>query len=35
MMNVRNAPVCTLVTILFATVPVATSGVEGSPVEGY
>ena len=34
MMNVRNASVWTLVTILFATVPVATSGVDGgSPVD--
>ena len=33
MMNVRNTSVWTLVTILFATVAVATSGVDGSPVD--
>ena len=32
MMTVRNALVWTLVTMLFATLPVAASGVEGSPV---
>ena len=33
MMNVRNVLVWTLATVLFATVPVATSGVDGSPVD--
>ena len=33
MMTVRDAWVWTLVTVLFATVPVAASGVDGSPVD--
>ena len=33
MMYVRNASVWTLVLVLFVTVPVATSGVDGSPVD--
>ena len=33
MMTVRNASVWTLVTVLFATLPVAASGVDGSTVD--